>query len=458
MGQRARMAGLVVVVSVGCVEVAEWTALAPTRARARERTSETASLHTLYLHRLKAEAEDPRVLAWERQAVSSLLSPVAVTLPSREAVQIGGVASEALALRFEARRGQRLVVELESRGTDEEAGEPIFVDVFAEGEPDRGFVPLVSGTSIEGVTTTIGRDGAYLLRLQPTLGLEARAIVSARLEPSIGFPVAGKDPGAVASTFGAPRDGGRRQHHGIDIFAPRGTKAVAAATATVLHVGTNRLGGNVVWLRADDPPLVLYYAHLERALVERGQRLEAGAVVGEVGNSGNARSTAPHLHFGIYGRGPIDPHPFVARARGRAPALRVGLDRLGRWLRVPSGGTRLRAQPDASSPSVTTLARGSAVLTKGARGSWLRVELPDGTVGWLPANRVRPWPKRRATPMLDDAAVLLRAPAAQAPAIVEVEAASALVERAKWGDWRLVETADGEVGWILPSESAAQDF
>jgi peptidoglycan LD-endopeptidase LytH len=35
-------------------------------------------------------------------------------------------------------------------------------------------------------------------------------------------------------------------------------------------------------------------------------------VVGYVGNTGNAARTPPHLHFGVYERGAVDPWPFVA--------------------------------------------------------------------------------------------------------------------------------------------------
>ena len=62
---------------------------------------------------------------------------------------------------------------------------------------------------------------------------------------------------------------------------------------------------------------MLYYAHLDQQLVSPGERVNAGEIVGTVGNTGNARTTAPHLHFGIYavGRGAIDPYWFIAPAQ-----------------------------------------------------------------------------------------------------------------------------------------------
>jgi murein DD-endopeptidase MepM/ murein hydrolase activator NlpD len=128
------------------------------------------------------------------------------------------------------------------------------------------------------------------------------------------FPVQGVTPRAVQSGYGDPRDRGVRTHEGIDIFAPLGTPVLAATDGVVARSTTNRLGGNVVWLWSSRG-LNTYYAHLDRHAVVPGDRLEAGAVVGYVGTTGNARGGAPHLHFGIYTpNGTVDPLPFVCDA------------------------------------------------------------------------------------------------------------------------------------------------
>ena len=89
--------------------------------------------------------------------------------------------------------------------------------------------------------------------------------------------------------------------------------ALAASRGIVTSVGTNRLGGNVVWVWDPERRQSQYYAHLSRQAVSLGTRVEAGEIIGYVGNTGNARSTSPHLHFGIYsfGEGPIDPFPYI---------------------------------------------------------------------------------------------------------------------------------------------------
>jgi murein DD-endopeptidase MepM/ murein hydrolase activator NlpD len=109
------------------------------------------------------------------------------------------------------------------------------------------------------------------------------------------FPVYGQ--AWYSDSYGAPRaDTG--WHHGIDIFAPTGTPLLAVADGTVFSVGWNNLGGNRLWLRDKDGNK-FYYAHLSAfsPLALNGLRVKAGAVLGFVGNSGDAITTPPHLHF-----------------------------------------------------------------------------------------------------------------------------------------------------------------
>src|SRR5690606_16676185 len=110
-----------------------------------------------------------------------------------------------------------------------------------------------------------------------------------------------------------PRDGDVRKHEGVDIFSSRGTPVVAASPGWVRRVGDNRLGGKVVWINNRELGISQYYAHLDSQLVRSGQQVNAGDTIGLVGNTGNAITTAPHLHFGIYksGRGAVNPFPFL---------------------------------------------------------------------------------------------------------------------------------------------------
>ena len=230
----------------------------------------------------------------------------------------------ASAWRFSARRGQRIVAEV-----DFTAGE-VFVDLL-DGD---GKNAIASGTSPGAlITHDLDEDGEFVLRVQPELLRGGPYRVTQALEASLDFPLRDIPQRAVQGRFGDPRSGGSRRHEGIDIFAPRGTPAVAAVDGWITGSATNTLGGNVVWLWSPSRRLSLYYAHLDRHAVSRGQRVRAGDVVGYVGTTGNARGTSPHLHFGIYsrGEGAIDPAPFVVdppASRPHVPSNTSGGERL----------------------------------------------------------------------------------------------------------------------------------
>jgi len=124
------------------------------------------------------------------------------------------------------------------------------------------------------------------------------------------IPVAGVSKREIPNSWGAPRSGGR-SHRGVDIFAPRGTAVFSATEGIVIRVGTNELGGQVVNVLGPGRE-VHYYAHLDRyGAFKEGDVVLPGEILGYVGNTGNARSTPPHLHYGIYDseRGAVNPWP-----------------------------------------------------------------------------------------------------------------------------------------------------
>lgn len=135
---------------------------------------------------------------------------------------------------------------------------------------------------------------------------------------SLLVPVRGVKPSRLADTWGAARSGGRR-HEGIDIFAPKNTPVLSATHGIVLRVGVNELGGNVIMVMGPGGDRH-YYAHLERHTDhEAGDWVKPGEVIGYVGNSGNARTTPSHLHYGIYRfrGGAINPYPLLTGKPGR---------------------------------------------------------------------------------------------------------------------------------------------
>ena len=125
-----------------------------------------------------------------------------------------------------------------------------------------------------------------------------------------------KGPVRIGQGWGAPRDGGRRRHQGIDLLAAAGTPVVAVASGTITRLSTRDRGrgGISLWLR-DAQGIVYYYAHNQHNLVRLGQRVRAGQLLARVGATGNAKGGPPHLHFQIHpgGRRPVSPDAVVRR-------------------------------------------------------------------------------------------------------------------------------------------------
>jgi len=131
------------------------------------------------------------------------------------------------------------------------------------------------------------------------------------------FPVQG--PCSFVDSFGAARSGGRT-HKGTDIMTARNTPVVAVTKGTISSTSPTDqgLGGITIHLRGSDGN-TYYYAHLQsiQGGIKSGVGVKAGQVIGYAGNTGNARSTAVHLHFEIRpgGGAAINPYPTLVKYR-----------------------------------------------------------------------------------------------------------------------------------------------
>ena len=136
-----------------------------------------------------------------------------------------------------------------------------------------------------------------------------------RIPSSLPIPVDRVQARELKDTWGASRSSGRL-HEGIDILAPRGTKVRSATPGLIADLRNNNLGGKVVWILGPGGAWH-YYAHLDghKRGLKVGDYVKKGDVIGYVGNTGNARHTAPHLHYGLYlngkGRGVVNPYPYL---------------------------------------------------------------------------------------------------------------------------------------------------
>ncbi len=386
---------------------------------------------------------------WERAGDEALDNALLVSLPYKESGFFPANRAEALGLRVHVVQGQRLMVQVQK-----EVLEParVFLDVFTR---DSAGVtsPLVSADSgLLGIEIEIERSGEYLVRIQPELLRAVRYTLTLRSAPALGFPVQGADNSTIRSRFGVDRDAGRRRHEGIDIFAPKGTPVIAATRGRITSVGENGLGGLVVWEWDDERNQSLYYAHLSAQIAREGTTVERGDTIGLVGNTGNARTTPSHLHFGIYrrGEGAIDPLGYVFRSGSKPLAIRADTDLSGQLGRVT--GTRVAAmdtvldEPVRSNPiGVETVVRIHAAV-----GDRYRVELPDGANGFLLARQVEGLDVPLRSERLAGVAILVDRPADGAIAIGSLPPGRRVSLLGRFGNYRYARTEDGIEGW-LPS-------
>lgn len=145
----------------------------------------------------------------------------------------------------------------------------------------------------------------------------ARSLFTPLQGAALQMPVVGIQPRDLSNSWHFSRDGGRRKHKGIDIFANKGTAVVAVADGIVSYIGEQPKGGLCLWLTTESGTS-FYYAHLDRwapGLYE-GMEVSSGDLLGYVGNTGNAKTTPPHLHFAVNDNDEmINPYPILSKAR-----------------------------------------------------------------------------------------------------------------------------------------------
>jgi len=164
------------------------------------------------------------------------------------------------------------------------------------------------------------------------------------------FPIAGV--ANFTHDWYFPRWGpGFRFHKGTDVFADHGTPVRSPVDGTVTS-GNGSLGG--IFVKVFQPDGTYFYmAHLA-GLVEGfqdGMAVKTGDIVGYVGNTGNARTTPPHVHLGVYSPGgePTDPKPILDQMLADALAALPGI--------VEQVKAQQAAAPAAAAPSDAPAAR-----------------------------------------------------------------------------------------------------
>jgi murein DD-endopeptidase MepM/ murein hydrolase activator NlpD len=122
-------------------------------------------------------------------------------------------------------------------------------------------------------------------------------------------------PYTYVDSWGAARSGGRR-HEGTDVMAPHGARVLAFVNGVVSRESSSTNGGIQLYLQGDNG-VEYFYAHLSGYAVGTGTRVRAGQLIAYNGQTGNARYTAPHVHFEVHlNGGPVNPYPYLRQVCG----------------------------------------------------------------------------------------------------------------------------------------------
>jgi len=118
--------------------------------------------------------------------------------------------------------------------------------------------------------------------------------------------------GWYSSGFGyrnSPFTNQKEFHEGLDIATRIGTAIISPADGLVVHVGRKGGFGNMIVIN-HGYHIKTRYGHLSKYRIKKGQHVERGQIIGEVGNTG--RCTGPHLHYEVILNGvPVDPLRYI---------------------------------------------------------------------------------------------------------------------------------------------------
>lgn len=402
------------------------------------------SAHAQYAEKLTDAGLDKTSLgsSWLAAANKSLQQPVTISLPYKETGYFPSDKPMAAGYVFTVKQGEKIISSISKVSSNRSL---LFAELWQLNESGGPELVAIADTINNRLEYEAEKEGRLLLRIQPELLNSIEYTIIINTAPSLAFPVPSSANPQVSSLWGADRDGGARRHEGIDIFAKKRTPAVASANGRVTRVEENNLGGKVVFLRPEGKNYSLYYAHLDTQSVSAGQQVKAGDVVGLIGNTGNARTTPAHLHFGIYtSSGAVDPFPFVNNKRPQPGAVVASTDVLNKWMRS-RGNATIYSTPSVKGPALANITSNQALTPVAATGNFYKVILPGAQEGFIANEQVtaNALPEQK----LNSVVKLLDAPNSAAPAKTIIPAGEKVAVLGEHAQFRLVRFKETE-GWI----------
>ncbi len=385
--------------------------------------------------------------AWSQAGEKALNDSLRVAPPYQETGYFRAETPTAYGFSFYLKEGQTCEIDLRVQPDSMR----VFLELFEKDKttntPSWNWLKEIDSQTNQ-LEFVADKTGFYHLRLQAELLATGSYELDIGLAPSISFPVLDGENRDIGGFWGDPRSG-KRKHKGVDIFADKGTPVLATGPGTVSRVKTGGLGGKTVWVRDDKFGHQQYFAHLDEQLVIPGQSVNTGDTLGTVGNTGNARTTPPHLHYGIYkGSGPVDPLPFLYKEKNKFSKPNINLASLGKQYRVGKRPGKLYKSPYKKGKVIQQLDAHTPVRITGGAEGYYRVTTVDKHHGFI---------KKQYIVMLDkpieyfttkkETIVLYNLSSADIPvATLPVGKRVAVIGKSKKA--KLIRTGEGILGWV----------
>lgn len=327
---------------------------------------------------------------WEKQLELALLDSIKIETPFLQAGHFKPRSFPVYSYNIDLKTGEKLHISAEVDSTRQ----LVFLELFQLQNDSLKTYKNISRSDYnrKSLTHEVEITGTYKVVVQPEIEASSPFRIKIKTEPIYRFPVAGGKNTNIQSYWGANRDGGRRSHEGIDIFAPRGTPVVAVTDGYVTSTGDRGLGGKQVWLRDQNRNQSLYYAHLDSIAKEGRRNVKVGDTLGFVGNTGNARTTPPHLHFGIYKgyRGAIDPLHFVFQFDEPTFELPGEIPEIPNY--ITRGTANLRSLPASSKNSeiIGNLKARDTITVLGKANEWYHIRTIGRQAAFIHESLISP--------------------------------------------------------------------
>ena len=379
--------------------------------------------------------------SWKNAGLRAFNDSVFFNLPFSEALYFAASAPDARSYRFHAKEGQILIV----KGTlKAKPRSSVFIDLFINDNSKWKQVAFAD-TSLR-LKYEFEKDQECLIRVQPELLIDVFFTISVTSTPVLINPVSGASGKSIGSFYGDVREGGARKHEGVDIFAPKGTPVLAPADGNITRVGETKLGGKVIWMVDDKRRHSYYFAHLDSQLAGLG-KIEQGDTLGTVGNTGNARLTPAHLHFGIYQSGSKDPLHYIKGIEQALKETQEDTSVRNQDFKVASKNAVVLNGPNAGNKVKYNLERNDYVKVIGYNAQWFRVQMPDKKEGYVPRKLIAPAERGKIITTKSSLSLMTEASYEAVP-VREIGKDEKIELLAEYGAFKYVRDGKGKLGWV----------